>query len=101
MFGYFGRYLYVDLTTRKISVRDLEENDLVLYIGGVGIAARILYDETTPETEPLAPENLLIAFTGPFTGTRVPSSCRHHIMARSVNRHSRGVKCGRFLGGAL
>ena len=33
------------------------------------MAARILYDETDARTDPLGPENVLAAFTGPFTGT--------------------------------
>ncbi len=53
------------------------------YLGGVGIGARLVYDETTAATDPLGPENLLAAFTGPFTGTGVPSSSRHHIVSRS------------------
>ena len=61
MFGYFGKYLRIDLTTRKTEIRDIDEGLLNKYIGGAGIAARILYDETTPETDPLGPENMLIA----------------------------------------
>lgn len=83
MFGYLGKYLRVDLTSRQIKILPIEDSLFLKYIGGVGIAARIVFDETTPETDPLGPENVLAAFTGPFTGTRVPSSSRHHYVARS------------------
>ncbi len=83
MAGWFGNYLWVDLTERKTDVRPLERKTLEDYLGGAGLGARLLYDSTTSDTDAMGPENPLIAFTGPFTGTRVPSSSRHHIMSRS------------------
>jgi len=83
MFGYHGKLLRVDLTDRKVHVDHLDDSLLESYVGGVGIGARLLSAETGPETDPLGPDNVLIAFTGPFTGTRVPSSTRHHLVARS------------------
>ena len=83
MFGYHGKMLWIDLTQRSVAVRPLSDADLRKYIGGVGLAARVLHDNTGPDTDPLGPDNVLTAFTGPFTGTRVPSASRHHIMALS------------------
>lgn len=83
MFGYNGKVLRVDLTERRITVEPLDETVVRDYAGGVGVAARILYDETGPGTDPLSAENRLIAMTGPFAGTGVPTSGRHHLVARS------------------
>ncbi|MCF8068173.1 MAG: aldehyde ferredoxin oxidoreductase family protein [Desulfobacterales bacterium] len=83
MLGYFGKYLRVNLSNRKIEICDLNKDLIKNYMGGAGIAAWFLYKESSPETDPLGPENPLIAFTGPFTGTAVPSASRHHMMARS------------------
>jgi aldehyde:ferredoxin oxidoreductase len=83
MFGYTKRLLRVNLTGRKVEVEELPENLLKKYIGGLGIGAKILYEETRIETKPLSPDNLLIAMTGPFTGTGVPTSGRHHLVSRS------------------
>lgn len=83
MFGYHKKLLRVDLSNRKIEVEDLSEALLHKYIGGVGIEAEILYQETGPQTDPLSPQNILMAVTGPFTGTGVPTSGRHHVVARS------------------
>jgi aldehyde:ferredoxin oxidoreductase len=83
MFGYHGRLLRVDLTRRKIETEDLDEATLRKYIGGVGMAAKILYSEVKPQVDPLGPDNVFVAFTGPFTGTRVPSSSRNHVAALS------------------
>jgi aldehyde:ferredoxin oxidoreductase len=83
MFGYHGRLLRVDLTRRKIETEDLDEATLRKYIGGVGMAAKILYSEVKPQVDPLGPDNVFVAFTGPFTSTRVPSSSRNHVAALS------------------
>jgi aldehyde:ferredoxin oxidoreductase len=83
MFGYHKKLIRVDLASRKVEVEDLNEALIRKYIGGLGIEAKILYEETGPETDPLSPENLLMAVTGPYTGTGVPTSGRHHVVARS------------------
>jgi aldehyde:ferredoxin oxidoreductase len=83
MFGYHRKLLRVDLTNRRVEVDALDEALIRKYIGGLGIEAKILYEETNSETGPLSPENPLMAVTGPFTGTGVPSSGRHHLAARS------------------
>jgi aldehyde:ferredoxin oxidoreductase len=83
MHGYQGQLLRVDLTARTAQLRELDDQLLADYIGGVGVGARLLYDETGPYTDPLGPDNVLVAFTGPYTGTSVPSSARHHLVARS------------------
>ena len=83
MFGYHKKLLRVDLSKRKAEVEDLDEALIRKYVGGLGIEAKILYEEIGPKTDPLSPENILIALTGPYTGTGVPTSGRHHLVARS------------------
>lgn len=63
-----NKVLWVDLTEGKIEARDYGEEVLKKYVGGAGLAAKILWEETTAETDPFASENLLIFMTGPFTG---------------------------------
>jgi aldehyde:ferredoxin oxidoreductase len=53
------------------------------FIGGRGIGSKILYDETSPSTDPLGSENRLIISTGPVTGTIVPTSARFTITSKS------------------
>ena len=53
------------------------------YIGGVGLQAYYLYKETDDKTDPLGPENRLMFMVGPYTGTGIPSSGRHSIVAKS------------------
>lgn len=75
--GYNGKIVRVDLTTEKVGYENIDADTARKYIGGVGFAARILWDETTRETAPLSPENLLMFMTGPLTGTVVPKSSRY------------------------
>jgi aldehyde:ferredoxin oxidoreductase len=83
MYGYHGKLLRLDLTQNKVTEETIEETTLKSYLGGAGLAASFLYNETSANTDPLDSENVLIAMTGPFTGSRVPASARHHIMALS------------------
>ncbi|MFW9804469.1 MAG: aldehyde ferredoxin oxidoreductase family protein [Candidatus Thorarchaeota archaeon] len=74
--GYAGYYAEVDLNKGKVHKREMEKEWARLYLGGTGVAARILWEETGPETDPLSPENVLIVGTGPLTGVMFSPSGR-------------------------
>jgi aldehyde:ferredoxin oxidoreductase len=65
MFGYTGKMLRVDVTARKAEPRKLDERLVQKYLGGIGIEACLLYEETTPGPDPLGPDNVLLASTLP------------------------------------
>ncbi|MDD4160710.1 MAG: aldehyde ferredoxin oxidoreductase family protein, partial [Synergistaceae bacterium] len=83
MKGYWDRIIAVDLSDRTIKTISPDEKLYRHYIGGSGIGARLLFDMTGPETDPLGPDNPIIWMTGPFTGTKVPTSGRHEITSKS------------------
>ena len=83
MKGYAGKILRVDLGKEKIEIQSLDEGLAKKFIGGSGLATKILYDETGAETDPLGPENRLILMTGPFAATPVITSGRHHVVTKS------------------
>ena len=71
MRGYAGKFSEIDLSTG--SIRDIRFSDEVLrqYIGGRGLAAKVLWDslgERWEEVDSLSPENILTVFAGPLTG---------------------------------
>ena len=71
MFGYNGKILEVDLTREKIEEIKLEEGVLRRFIGGRGLAVKILWDRLGnkwEEIDPLGLENIFLALTGPLTG---------------------------------
>jgi aldehyde:ferredoxin oxidoreductase len=83
MLGYANSVLHVDLSRLVAEPRELNRDTALAFIGGSGLAAKILYDETDGSTDPLGPENVLIFMTGPYAGTRALSSSRHVVVAKS------------------
>ncbi|MHA2163957.1 MAG: aldehyde ferredoxin oxidoreductase N-terminal domain-containing protein, partial [Candidatus Thorarchaeota archaeon] len=81
--GYAGSYLDIDLEKGKIHKREMEKEWARLYLGGSGVSARILWDRTGPKTDPLSPDNVLIAGTGPLTGPMFSPSGRMMFAAKS------------------
>ncbi len=81
--GYAGKILRVDLTTGTMEDTFYSDEILRQYLGGSGLGARILYDETDNHTDPLGPDNLLIFLTGPIEGTKVPNAGRYQVITRS------------------
>ena len=63
-----GKILKVDLTSGQITEIPSSKY-LPKYFGGRGLAAKLYWDEVTPEVGALDPENALIFTTGPLTAT--------------------------------
>jgi len=69
--GYAGKFLEVNLSTEKIKEVSFDDEILEDYVGGRGLAAKILWDRLGSKWEkidPLQPENILLFLTGPLTG---------------------------------
>ena len=72
MNGWMGNLLRVNLTTKTSSIESSEK--YFKYIGGKGMANRIMYDEVPVGTDPAAPENKIVFAVGPNTGSSAPCS---------------------------
>ena len=83
MSGYMGKLLIVDLTSGQLREEPLNPSWTRAFVGGAGYAARYLYDELGPDTDPLGPDNTLVFMTGPLVGTRAPSCGRYEVCALS------------------
>jgi aldehyde:ferredoxin oxidoreductase len=84
--GYVGKLLRVDLTSGIATEESLPaENVLRKYIGGTGLAVKILHDELPVKTKPLEPDNRLIFLTGPLTGTPYPCSSDTTLVTLNYN----------------
>ena len=81
--GWTGKVLRVDLSKGKSVVQDLDPKVAVDFLGGRGLAVKLLWEELAPGTDPLSPDNLLIFATGPLTGITMPSSGKMVIAAKS------------------
>ncbi len=81
--GYMGKILFVDLVKKSCQEETLSEEMCRDFMGGYGIAARILYERMKPNVDPLGPDNMLGFMTGPLTGTPTMCSGRFVVVAKS------------------
>lgn len=81
--GYAGKLLRVELSKDRISEEKLDLSLARNLIGGLGIASKIMLEESDPSIEPFNPENKLILATGSLTGSTVPAGNKSIIISRS------------------
>jgi aldehyde:ferredoxin oxidoreductase len=78
-----GATAWINLTTAEIRREETDAALLRQFLGGRGLAARLLFDLVGPEVDPLAPENYLIFTAAPFAGSPWPTSARLHVTFKS------------------
>ena len=76
MNGWVGKVLRIDLSEKKHKVEDLNEDLARDYLGGRGLATKMLYDEIDPKIDAFDPDNKLFIATGVLTGTGAVAACR-------------------------
>ena len=95
--GYFGKLLRVNLSNREIKVEDIADEVFRKYVGGNGIGIKYLFEETSPETNPLGPENIMVFSVGPLSGTGFYNSDRFQVVTKSpATGIYMGASCGGF-----
>ena len=77
------RYLDVNLTTGELTVKPIPRELLISTIGGIGLAAQLIYDAVSPDADPLGPENALAFVAGPLSGTTWAGTGRLIVAGRS------------------
>jgi len=101
-YGNMGKVMEVDLSSGTTSDIELDEEIYRQYIGGTGLAAKLLYDRGNLQAEPLDPDNLLIFATGPLTGIGASGSSRFSVGTRSPQTGIWGqASCGGNFGPEL
>ncbi|MGC9071502.1 MAG: aldehyde ferredoxin oxidoreductase family protein [Acidilobus sp.] len=83
MKGWSGRLLWVDLARKEWKFVSYPAEWALMYVGGRGLAARILWEYLPAGADPLGPENLLIMAIGPLTGLPGPSTGKLQVAAKS------------------
>ena len=81
-YGWAGKILRVDLTTGEITTQD--DAKYHKYIGGMGMAYRIMYEEAPMDLDPYDEKAQVIFGVGPLTGAGVPCSGRMNVTFRST-----------------
>lgn len=83
MFGYMGKILFIDLSSGRALVEELQEGFARAYLGGNGFAAAIIHRLVPKGAGPLSPENAVVFATGPVNATPVWGGGRAHVAAIS------------------
>ena len=83
MDGWVGRILRVNLTEGNCSIEDLDPDMAEAFIGGRGLASKLLFGEVDPTIDALESGNKLIFATGPLTGTGAITGSRYMVVTKS------------------
>jgi len=78
-----GKLGIIDLTKKKVILKQTPESLKKLFLGGRGLNSYYLYKFIKPDIDPFSSENVLIFGTGFLTGTLVPNSSRFNVSAKS------------------
>ncbi|OUO86165.1 aldehyde ferredoxin oxidoreductase [Gordonibacter sp. An230] len=101
-YGWAGKILRVNLSTGSITTQPTDPYKE--YIGGMGLANKIMYDEVPAGTDPLSPENKIVFAVGPLTASGVPLAGRTTICSLSTFSKDHLIvdaHCGGMLGAKI
>lgn len=100
--GYWGKVLFVNLSTEQIEAEMLPEAVYRQYLGGYGLGVHVLYERMPTGADPLGPENIIGFLPGLLTGSGAPFSGRFMVVARSPLTGAWGdANCGGNFGPEL
>lgn len=83
MYGYSGKILHIDLTTKKTWIEEKPESWYKMYIGGVSMASRLCWENIKPGCDPVSPDNPICIANGIFAGTPVPVGGKFGLASKS------------------
>jgi len=72
----YSKIAEIDLASRKIATRDVNEKLAYEYLGGRGWAASIIFERISVKTKPLDPKNVLVVAAGPLTVPNFPGGSK-------------------------
>ena len=81
-YGYAGNIIRADLSSRSTS-RVLTSDYAERFLGGRGVAAKIYWDEVSPDTGAFDEENRLIFALGPLAGIPLLGGSRWGVFGKS------------------
>jgi len=83
MYGNNGRILKIDLSTGEVKEEIYDESMARMFLGGNGLAAKLIYDSVPFNADPLGPDNAVVFSVGPLTDTPVWGTSRGHVASIS------------------
>ncbi|MCP4760407.1 MAG: aldehyde ferredoxin oxidoreductase family protein [archaeon] len=82
-YGYMGKILWVNLTTKEMTEEEPGEEIYRKYLGGYGLGIYYIYNRIKPGCDPLGPDNILGFCPGLLTGTPAPFTGRYMVCGKS------------------
>jgi len=82
-YGYNGKILKVNLSTKEIEVDEHDEYFYRTYMGGATLGAYYLLTEMKPKTDAFDPEALLVFAASVVTGAPAPGFSRYSVISKS------------------
>ena len=93
--GYRCKQLRISLKDKSYKAEKIDTQILKDYLGGVGYAAKILFEELDKGIDPLSPDNKIIFATGPLTSYKVPGGGSIEVCFKSPLTKTWGeARCG-------
>jgi aldehyde:ferredoxin oxidoreductase len=94
-----GLILRADLSRGTTREERIDPSINARFVGGRGLGAKIVSDETDPRSDPLAPERRIVFAAGPLSGTGAPTSGRFSASFKSpLTGLLTDSNCGGFFG---
>ncbi|HTM04057.1 MAG TPA: aldehyde ferredoxin oxidoreductase family protein [Vicinamibacterales bacterium] len=81
--GYHGFYLRIDAGTGTATRVPLPEEVVRQYLGGSGLGARLLLDQGSAVSDPLAPEAPIVFAFSPLVGSPLTTSAKFAVVSKS------------------
>jgi len=91
-----NKVLDINLSSGKSIAIPLSQSVRSEYLGGKGLALKLLHDNISPGIDPLSPDNILVVMTGPTAGTPSPAGGRFAVMCKSPLT---GIFASSYVGG--
>ncbi|UCE95644.1 MAG: aldehyde ferredoxin oxidoreductase family protein [Candidatus Bathyarchaeota archaeon] len=83
MKGYAGKILRVNLSNNSVKIEPLPSEWPRKFLGGIGFASIMLFNETKKDQDALNAENKLIIAPGLLTGTGIPTASKTLFITKS------------------
>ncbi|MFX1311937.1 MAG: aldehyde ferredoxin oxidoreductase family protein, partial [Promethearchaeota archaeon] len=97
--GYLGKILWIDLSNESFREETLPEEYYRQYLGGYGLATKLLYDTLPKGIDPLGEKVIFGFFPGLLTGSIAPLTGRFMVAGKSPLTGTWGdANCGGYFG---
>ncbi len=81
--GYTGKILWVDVAKNKFTIERIDDRIYELFVGGYGLAAKVIFDRQKPGLSRFDPDNILAVISGLLTNGKAVFNGRFMLAGKS------------------